>query len=259
MKRLTPAIVLSLLGAAAVVGTFIVVTNHLRPEPIVLPRPAAGDARADYLPDGTPVWVVGHGDGSASMLAGFDTHRPFGIGKLLWWCESAGALENPHHGSKWDEYGRRLGGPAPRDLASWTTQAVGSQVALGAQRTLGAAPDPLGPPESEREWCAGEAPDATFHTFDGWELWTSPTAAIAAAPTGWILLEGLLEFDPDDRPILCALDGCDDAALAVGVETVEPALRRGDFSPFGRHDRFIAEVRDGALVNLTRVVWPNPD
>lgn len=250
------AVALSLLvGVAALIGVAIVAATLLRPEPepepITLLRPAAGDVRADHLPDGTPVWVIGHEDGSASVLSGFDTHKPFNIGKLLWWCEPAQALDNPHHGSHWDEYGRRFGGPAPSDLPSWEVHVRGSRLVLGARRAWPPVAMPAGPPESEREWCFGDEADVVFHTFDGWELWTSPGAAIEAAPPGWILIEGALEIGrANGRAILCALDGCADAALATAVFLPEPGM---EFAPHGP-DRFIAQVRDGALLNLTRVV-----
>lgn len=61
-------------------------------------------------------------------------------------------------GSKWDEYGVRIGGPAPSGLPSWEIRVQGSRVHLGGLRP---AP-PLsmrhqGPPEHEREWCSGAA------------------------------------------------------------------------------------------------------
>ena len=53
---------------------------------------------------------------------GLDTHTPFNIGKVLWWCPTALAFDNPEHGSKYDEYGLKLGGPAPTGLPSYQTR-----------------------------------------------------------------------------------------------------------------------------------------
>ena len=222
------------------------------PQPVInatLDRPGPGEVRPDYLQDGTPVWVVGHRDGTVSVLSGFDMHRPMGIGKVLWWCPTAEALENPEHGARYDEYGLRVGGPTPAGLPSYQIRIAGSQVTVGEPRD----PPPFeaahhGPPEIEREWCTVERP-TLFHTFDGWEAYDSPTAAVEAAPEGWILLNAALA-QRDDGVVLCSLSGCADAVRATNVETPPPDM---EFSPFFG-ERWIARVRDGALADVTRVL-----
>lgn len=243
-----------LIGLAALLGGLVLGSNLLRqdgPGPVSLRRPAVGQVRPDYLPDGTPVWVIGHEDGTVDVLSGFDTHVPFSLGKMLWWCPSARALDNPHHGSKWDEYGVKLGGPAPAGLGSWEVSVQGSRVFLGSQRP---APPldtpPNGPAAFDREWCRVPQDGVVFHTFAGWELWESPTAAVAAAPEGWILLEGGL-VAAGGRVHLCAFSGCTDSVVAANVG-LPPADM--EFGPLGG-DRFIARVRDGILVDVTRVVF----
>jgi hypothetical protein len=165
-------------------------------QPTRLIRPAAGEVRPDYLADGTPVWVVGHDDGTGGVLSGFDTHTPFNIGKILWWCRSAEAFDNPEHGSKYDEFGFRLGGPAPTGLPAYAVVVQGNRILVGA---FGAPPPSdkpaTGPPESEREWCTQPGGPIVYHTFDGWPAWDSPTDAIALEPDGWILLNGRLVAD----------------------------------------------------------------
>jgi hypothetical protein len=245
-------------GAALVIGLLVVVaavilgTELLRadePE-ILLRRPAVGEMRPDYLPDGTPVWVMGHADGTVDVLSGFDTHIPFNLGKLLWWCPSAQALENPQHGSRWDEYGARMGGPAPAGLPSWDVTVRGGQIHLGSPT---AAPPldtpPFGPEEFERVWCVEPEDPVVFHTFDGWQVWDSPTAAIEAPPEGWILLEGGLATVAG-RVHICALTGCEDSAVAANVDVPPPGMQ---FGPLGE-GRFIARVREGVLVDVARVV-----
>ena len=244
--------------AALVIGLLVVLaagvlgTNLLRadePE-IVLRRPAVGEMRPDYLPDGTPVWVMGHADGRVDVLSGFDTHIPFNLGKLLWWCPSAQALENPQHGSTWDEFGIRIGGPAPAGLSSWEVTVRGGQVHLGAAQAAPPLDAPhFGPEEFERTWCVDPGDPVVFHTFDGWQVWESPTAAIEAAPEGWILLEGGLATVAG-RVRVCSTTGCDDSAVAANVEVAPPNM---PFGPLGE-GRFIARVRDGVLVDVTRVV-----
>ena len=248
-----------LIGLAVVVGAVVLGINLLRAdEPDMsfsLRRPNAGVVRPDYLADGTPVWVIGHPDGTVGVLSGFDTHVPSNLGKMLWWCPSAQALDNPNHGSKWDEYGVKLGGPAPTGLPSWEVSVRSSRVFLGEPR---AAPPlgtpPHGPPDHEREWCTAPEDPVVFHTFDGWTLWDSPTAAVEAAPDGWILLDGELAVSPaGDTVLLCAPNGCADSVAATNVEVPHPDMDP-QFGPLGGR-RFIGRVRDGALTDVTVVVF----
>lgn len=243
---------LVVLGAVALL--VLVTRPEAEPERMALEPPAAGEVRPDHLDDGMPVWVVGHDDGTASILAGFDTHVPFGLNKLLWWCEPADAFHNPEHGSKYDEYGTKVGGPAPAGLVTYEAAIEDGRLLVGARRPGVPAGTPhSGPPEEEREWCRGVDDRTRFHTFEGWEVWASPTAAIAAQPTGWILLEGRLTPE-GGSVVLCSPEGCADAAVAANVEVPsDPAM---EFGPLGGR-YFIAQVRDGHLVGVARVL-PEP-
>ncbi len=261
MKRLSIGaallIVVVLLVVAGTLAASLLGTAAPESE-VSLQRPPAGHVRADYLPDGTPVWVIGHEDGRVDVLLGFDRHVPFNLGKLLWWCPSARALTNPHHGSRWDEFGVKLGGPAPAGLASWDVSTRGTRVFLGATR---GAPSletpPHGPPEVDRAWCTDEEDDVVFHAFEGWESWDSPTAALAAEPDGWVLIQGELVVLGSDV-WLCAPAGCDDAARAANVEVPPPDMEP-QFGPLGEGP-FIAHVRDGVLIGVTRTAIPQrPD
>jgi hypothetical protein len=93
-----------------------------------------------------------------------------------------------------------------------------------------------------------------FHTFEGWQLWDSPTAAVEAAPDRWILLDGTLAIAPDGaRVLLCAPAGCADSVAATNVEVPPPDMDP-QFGPLGG-SRFLARVRDGALTDVTSVVF----
>jgi hypothetical protein len=201
------------------------------------------------------VWVIGHQDGSVDVLSGFDTHVPFNLGKLLWWCPTARGLEDVSHGSRWEEYGVRIGGPAPAGLTLWEVTVQSSRVFLGQPRPAPPRDAPVfGPPEHERDWCLPAEDPVLFHTFDGWEVWDSPTAAIEAAPDDWILLEGQLVADrAEGRVLLCGVAGCDDSVVAANVD-MPPANMDPRVGPLGG-PRFIAHVRDGTLVDVTRVVF----
>lgn len=222
-------------------------------DPISLARPAPGEVRPDHLPDGTPVWVIGHGDGSADVLLGSDPHRPYGLGKMLWWCETANALDDPSHGSKWDEYGVRLRGPAPEGLRPYEVQPDAEQLLIGDLLTAPPATVAAsGPGISDRQWCGGGDPGVLFHRFDGWRVWNSPAHAVAEAPEGWILLEGELFADPEQGQVyLCAPAGCEDRATAANLSVPPPGME--PWPPFAT--RFIAQVRKGELVGVSLAVW----
>jgi hypothetical protein len=244
------------IGAAAAVALVMALITVLTDEPaptITLVRPQPGEARADYLPDGTPVWVIGHDDATVSVISGFDTHTPLFLNKLNWWCPQADALENPAHGSHWDEYGNKLGGPAPTGLPTWEATVVGGRVVLGELRP-GAPPDApfFGDAEADRDWCTPPDDDVVVHRFEDWPIWRSPTDAVASAPDGWILLEGT--FTPDGGVVrLCAVSGCEDSVVATGLEVPTPQLMELG-NPYAG-TRWLARVRDGALVDVTRLAF----
>lgn len=243
-------------ASVGVVALFVAVTSFLRDEParfdITLRRPAPGEARPDYLPDGTPVFVMGHDDGGVSVISAFDTHTPLFLGKLNWWCPQADGFENPAHGSRWDEYGVKIGGPAPLGLPSWNVRVAGTMVGVGEPLPgppLGTAF--IGDEEPDRTWCVPPAGRAIMHTFEGWPVWDSPTGAVAAEPDGWILLDGKLTIIGAEVR-LCALTGCEDSvATGVGVPSPE-VIALGD--PFAA-TRWLARVRDGQLADVTRLAF----
>lgn len=216
--------------------------------PFSLQRPAAGEARPDYLADGMPIWVIGHEGGSVDILSGFDTHVPAGVHKLLWWCPGSRTLDDPRHGSRWDEYGVKLDGPAPAGLGSWVVSLQGSRVFVGESHP----PPPLGAPNDGRpdEHCTNED-QPIIHAFTGWQVWDSPTDAVEASPAGWILIDGGLAPQRDGTVMLCSLAGCGDAVVADGVQAPTPEVLALDPWP---DTRYLARVRDGRLVDLTQIV-----
>ena len=217
-----------------------------------LALPERGEVRADYLADGSPVWVIGQDDGTVRVLTGFDAHAT-SLRDLLWWCETAAVLEGPSSGSMYDEQGRKMGGPAPTGLAAYEVTVVGGVIQVGAPGEPPGLDDysdrPM-PDEGLR--CFGLDAPVVYHTFDGWTVWDSPAEALAAEPDDRILLEGELTVD-GDAVYLCAPDDCADRALAASVL----ASQYGD-NLLGhlQGQRFIAHVRDGMLVNVARVIYP---
>jgi len=221
---------------------------------LTIEAPAPGEVRAEYLPDGEPVFFIGHDDGSGQLLSPFSTHVPQGLGKLTWWCPTARGFEDPFHGSRWDEYGVKMAGPAPSGLPTWQLAAAeDGGLALGELLDPPGLDAPVhGPPTEERTWCNGLEDPVTYPSFADWTVWDSPSAAVEEAPDEWILLEGGLSADPaTGQVLLCSLAGCEDSAIAATVQRLPPG---GDFPVVPVTQYFIARVQDGALVNLTRVI-----
>lgn len=123
-------------------------------EATVLPPPGEGEAVPELLSDGTPVWVVGHDDGTVSVLDAVSGHRPYGIGNLVAWCDESRGFQDPRYGSMFDERGRRRGGPAAVGLGVYETVA-------GGDATVTVAPDaeatPL--PDTDEDVRGRGAPD----------------------------------------------------------------------------------------------------
>lgn len=243
-----------LVGVAAVWAAFG--PEPADAQPVTLAAPAPGDVRPDYLPDGEPVFVVGHPDGSVQVVSAFSTHAPQFLHKLVWWCPSARGFEDPFHGARWDEYGVYMFGPALGSLPSYTPAgSTDATVTVGTQLEVPGPDAPAhGPQSDERDWCT-DLDASIYHTFEDWEVWESPSAAVDAAPDGWILIEGAISTD-GGRVLLCSLAGCGDSAVVATVTAPPPET---DPSTFGQGPRFIARARDGALVDLTQVVSLLPD
>lgn len=227
--------------ATLVVGGLVLVR---RAPPVALDLPRAGEARPDYLPDGSPVWVIGHEDGSVDVFSAISTHMASGLAKLTRWCPKSRSLEDPFHGSTWSEFGVKTDGPAPNDLARWTTTVQGAKVLLGDEKT--GAPSGGGVPVVRP--CTA-ADDVTFHTFKDWHLWNSPSELIAAHPDGWALLAGGLASPSDGSVMICSVGGCGDAVVLAGVGRGAMLQRFAD-------ELFIVKVRDGKLTDPTRVIVP---
>ena len=59
--------------------------------------------------------------------------------------------------------------------------------------------------------------DVTFHTFNDWHQWNSPSELLAAHPDGWALLAGGLASSSDGSATTCSVGGCGDAVVLEGV------------------------------------------
>lgn len=180
--------------------------------PDVLTVPARGQAEPAFLPDGRPIFVVHHEDGTVTVVDALSNHHAFGFEEIVVWCPTTRHLVEWAHEAHWDEYGRwDPGGPAPFGLVTYAFD-VEARDPNGDPATIhvgdAMAPDPghsaahTGP--SRPPFCP---PDDAFvtHTIDPSEIYDAPEAAVAAAPAGWVAVRGTMKVDTRTRSSSSAL------------------------------------------------------
>lgn len=226
-----------------------------------LPVPADG-AAPEQLPDGTPVWVVHHDDGSVSVLDAVSTHRPFGAGNLVVWCESSRGFLDPMYGSTYDEHGLKQAGPAPTGLDTYLITRIGGDTATvtgppSAQpRELDGgrkAAEPAGPHCIDQ----GDHVDSYITgTFDMHSLASSTPMTVEEAmrqPDGTLVVIDapvLIPLD-DDEPVVCTSDIAHEPLACEGVPA--PELASHGQPPVVIRGIFIARPHQGTLTDVAYV------
>lgn len=102
-----------------------------RSEP--LPLPPLGGVAAEWLDDGTPVFVVHHPDGGVDVVAAeapFDEMDAAGVA----WCPAPELFVQVWWASVFTPDGSHRGGPAPRGLDTFEASIAGDAVLVGARR-----------------------------------------------------------------------------------------------------------------------------
>jgi hypothetical protein len=245
----------------------------------VVDVPARGEAAPVFLPDGRPVFVVHHEDGTVSVVDAFSSHVQYGLKDLVAWCPSTRELVEVAHEARFDEFGDwSSAGPAPAGLATFAFDVIErdangdpTSIQIGAIREP--SPDGSAPatdPSTYPEFCAGTSDPAAgtvtvrsgstdqvgtvvAHAVDEADVWPTPAAAVAAAPDGWIAVRGRLLVSPDGFVELCGeVDGerCVDGATVRGVDGVGLLVNVITPHPEWYGDEpqtWIARVEDGML------------
>ncbi len=241
--------------------------------PDVLSVPPRGDVAADFLPDGRPVFLVHHEDGTVSVVDAFSSHRAWGFEELVVWCPSTRQFVEWAHEAHFDEYGTwHSAGPAPTGLATFAFDVIArdasgdpSSIRVGEMQPPdpgGSAPvtDPSRPPFCPRfsEGGSGEggAAEIVAHTIGGSEVWDSPSAAVATAPGDWIAVRGTLLVASDGFVQLCskvAGERCEDPAIVRGIDGVGLMVNVLQPYPGTGYEEprvWLARVRGGVLDDL---------
>ncbi len=264
------ALVLFLAAAALlwVVFTPFRTTVRTLGGPDVLPVPARGEVSPVLLPDGRPVFVVHHEDGTVSVVDAFSSHRAWGFEELVAWCPSTREFVEWAHEAHFDEHGKWVSaGPAPSGLATFAFQVVERDAAgdptsirVGAMQEPdpgGSAPvtDPGRPPFCPGSGEGGTVEVGTF-TIDESRIWDSPAQAVAAQPEGWIAIRGTLSVASDGFVQLCSqISGglCEDAAVVRGIDGIGllvNVIRPYPGSAYEEPHLWLARVRGGVLDDL---------
>ncbi len=219
----------------------------------VLDVPPIGEVAPANLDDGRPVFVVHHEDGTVSVIDAFSTHVPWGLAKLVVWCPSSRTFDDLFHGGRWNEDGDYLYGPPPSGLATFETTILGDgRVEVGAE--IPSAPRGAAGPQFQPRGPFCDSTSAMVLPKLPTEVFTSPSAVVGAQPTGWVAVKGQLVETGASEVELCSVfttgPGCPDGAPVEGID-VSGLFR--DQPQLVIPGTFIARVKNGALVDLTRV------
>ena len=233
----------------------------------VVELPPPGEAKAVFLADGTPVFVVAHQDGTASVIEAFSGHVPYGMKKLVWWCPSARWFEDPFHGSKYDEYGGWREGPAGNGLSIYRVEMVDharlrvdaeakitSPVELGPGRVAihAKGPPPAGP------FCdPGSESQAVFHRFAAKD--ETPVEKLKSSPEGWAFVRGDLLLQKKRQPQLCSLHAPRESFSCVEVYApfFEDQQRLGPFESTTLEGPWVVRVHGGEIFDLAVPITPD--
>jgi hypothetical protein len=255
MKRRSIRVALAAGLIAVLVGGVTILLQHqdsLSPR-LLLPR--RGETLPEQLPNGRPVFVARHEDGSVDVVDAFSPHAPWGIKYLLAWCPSSRTFVDPFHGSVFNEYGHYVLGPAPTGLPSFRTAASTEAGAVDIG-VLGPPPQrtPHARPGLQGQHCAQDnasppdasAPGLVLVDLSALKLWESPRDALASPHGAWVKLEGTLVVPAIGAARLCRSADEESCVTVLGVDHGFAQGRQGE-----RSGIWLARVAGDELVGLT--------
>jgi hypothetical protein len=210
--------------------------------------PPLGAVAALRLTDGRPIFVVHHETGQITVLDGFSTHVINGEYKTLAWCPETRIFSDMAHGSWYDEWGVRQGGPAPTGM-------IAMRWRLGAGGLL-RVEGPLGPVAGEDATPGSvDLSACTYVTHDfGADARLTPGNAARSPDGSWVVVTGAIDLQ--HQRMCDPYPGCTSAAPVVGL-TLDLSLPPAAFEFLTTPRLWLAQVNAGGLSHLTFI--PDPD
>lgn len=189
--------------------------------PGALPVPPRGGVIAAFSADRHPVWVIGHQDGAISVLDAFSSHVPFGINKPTWWCPRSRVIDDPFHGSRYDEFGERIAGPAPTGLGAYAFDVEAGRLVIDDAPQMGAIAQ-SGDTSEAADSCT--AAEALVHDYTTLPEAETPAAA-EGSDDGWLRLHATLVPVPENNSgLLCPARITDDLCAEVDIPGMDHLL-----------------------------------
>ena len=228
-------------ATVAAIGYALIATNAVptRGDLGTLDVPDGSSARAVFLSDGRPAFVVRTGD----AVHVIDARQPLAAGtpgRLVLWC--AGGFTDLVSGS-YRADGGLLAGDVPSSLVAYpvTVASGGHQVVVGSDG------EPAAAAGGEPSMIDCDVSTAIGHEPSEGEVF-APSVAADQEPPGWIWLEGQL-LVVDERAVLCdgGGAGCATGAVVRGTDPARVGVEAGV------PHLFLGRVRDGAIVELHAV------
>jgi hypothetical protein len=105
----------------------------------VVPTPRSNEPEPRLLADGTPVFVVAKRGALPVVVEAVSTHVAWGVTKLVGWCQGSNTFVDIH-GSRWDTFGTKRGGPASSGLATFAVTRLNGSNKLRVGRRVPGAP-----------------------------------------------------------------------------------------------------------------------
>lgn len=224
-----------LAGAGALVLVVVVATVAVvaRAPAVELAAPAPGGVAADWLPDGTPVFVTRpHSEQVFVLDARVPRFRRQGLDVYVAACAGDSMLWGPFYGTSYDAAGHWVGGPAPQGLARYESELDGERVRVGRRLDPPArhTASPLLYRVRQHAGCAWtrDNPDTVQHFAGAERDALSPESAAAERHARPVLVYGAVERSGDGSIRACSWQP---------AETIQGPLC-GDDAPFVRPSPF---------------------
>lgn len=235
-------LLLALLASAAIFGLAAVAVARSSGTRLAVGPP--GSAQPAWV-DGEPVWVVAPSEGDPVVVGAVNPHRWYGIRDIVGWCPSQRIFSAYYDGSRFDEAGHYIFGPAPTGLPRYeVTEAHPGAVTVGDAVASETRTGSEWRPVDGAPFCGGESgipydaelqgPMATYHD---------------PATSGRTILDGVIVIDVDGgtfcrqlletSPLRCR-DRPLDVPEVIGIDEVVGV----------HHGRFAVDRRGGSLLNV---------